>query len=429
MTRYTDELASLPATWGLKSLSDIASVFGGSTPSREVSRFWNGNIPWVTPGEVTSLPTPELRHTREQITPEGLSSCGTVVLPAGALIVTTRATLGAVALLTSPTATNQGFKSLVFRSADPRFYYYILGRMRGELERLASGTTFLEISARDFSAIRVPEPPLAEQSAIRGILDAVDQQVQQTEQLVAKLKLVKQGLLHDLLTRGIDDNGELRDPDRHPEQFKDSPLGRIPQEWKAVTLEQVIDPLRPVVYGILMPGQGFPDGVPVVKVKDIYGGQINTAELLLTSPAIDHEYRRSRLCEGDLLFTIRGTVGRTAFVPPELAGANITQDTARLAIKGACPPFVQSYLDMPKPRRFVENHTIGVAVRGINLRDVRKIPVAHPPLREAAAIATRISTADKVIRQERVRTSKLRLLKQALMDDLLTGRIRVTPLL
>ncbi len=75
----------------------------------------------------------------------------------------------------------------------------------------------------------MPLPPLPEQRRIAEILDTLDEAIRKTEQVIAKLQQMKQGLLHDLLTRGIDDNGELRDPERHPEQFKDSPLGRIPR--------------------------------------------------------------------------------------------------------------------------------------------------------------------------------------------------------
>ena len=82
-------------------------------------------------------------------------------------------------------------------------------------------------------------PPLPEQRRIAEILDTLDEAIRKTEQVIAKLQQMKQGLLHDILTRGIDDNGELRDPDRHPEQFKDSPLGRIPRGWEVRPLKDL----------------------------------------------------------------------------------------------------------------------------------------------------------------------------------------------
>jgi type I restriction enzyme S subunit len=178
-----------------------------------------------------------------------------------------------------------------------------------------------------------------------------------------------------------------------------------------------------------MPGYGFPGGVPVVKVKDIIDGQILTEQLLLTDPRIDLEYRRSRLKGGDLLFSIRGSVGRMAIVPPKLEEANITQDTARLAIKGLDPRFVAAYLDTEAPKRFVANHTIGVAVQGVNLRDVRRIPIVKPTGGEDILIADLIAELQKRLSLEIVELDKLRLQKSALMDDLLTGRVPVTQLL
>ena len=97
--------------------------------------------------------------------------------------------------------------------------------------------TFLgHLSGAKLAQFPLPTPRLPEQRQIAAILDTIDDAIRKTEQIIAKLKQVKRGLLHDLLTRGIDDNGELRDPERHPEQFKDSPLGRIPKEWEITTL-------------------------------------------------------------------------------------------------------------------------------------------------------------------------------------------------
>jgi len=93
------------------------------------------------------------------------------------------------------------------------------------------------------------------------------------------------------------------------------------------TLDDLVEPDRPITYGILKPGTGFPGGVPVIKVKDYPDDRIVENGLLLTDPEIDKEYRRSRLRKGDLLISIRGTIGRLAFVPSGLSGANITQDT------------------------------------------------------------------------------------------------------
>jgi len=295
-----------------------------------------------------------------------------------------------------------------------------------DIRRYIAGGTRSKLTQKELRSIEIDTPPLPEQCRIAEILDTLDEAIRKTEQVIAKLQQVKQGLLHDLLTRGIDGHGELRDPERHPEQFKDSPLGRIPRGWGLSQLNDVVDLRRPVVYGILMPGKGVTNGVPVVKVKNIKNGVVEEDDLLLTSRAIDQEYRRSRLRAGDLLFTIRGTVGRMAFVPESLNGANITQDTARLAIKGAEPGFVRQYLAMPGPQGFIETNTIGQAVKGINLRELRRVPLAVPRLHEQRELGERLALADERVSLEGQQIEKLRTLKQGLMDDLLTGRVRVS---
>jgi type I restriction enzyme, S subunit len=298
-------------------------------------------------------------------------------------------------------------------------------------EELATKNAQPLITQTNLAALVASLPTdLSEQRQIAELLDTLDTTIRQTEAIIEKLKHVKQGLLHDLLTRGIDANGELRPPQSQaPHLYKDSPLGWIPIEWGAKILDDLVDQRRPIAYGILMPGRGHEGGVPVVKVKDIYDGAVHLHNLLLTSPEIDREYKRSRLKTGDLLFTIRGSVGRTAFIPPQLENANITQDTARIGIVGLDARFVREYLTMAVPIGFIETHTLGVAVQGINLGDVRRIPMGVPPAEEATRIANMLDACSNRMACETLHAQKLRAAKSGLMDDLLTGRVRVTPLL
>src|SRR5690625_5192544 len=119
-------------------------------------------------------------------------------------------------------------------SLDQGYLYHWLQPKLDEIHRRTPQTTVRHLSIKDVRAIELPNFPLPEQRRIARVLDTVDAAIRQTEAVIAKLKQVKAGLLHDLLTRGLDENGELRDPVRHPEQFKDSPLGRVPKEWEVV---------------------------------------------------------------------------------------------------------------------------------------------------------------------------------------------------
>lgn len=128
-----------------------------------------------------------------------------------------------------------------------------------------------------------------------------------------------------------------------------------------------------------MPGPHQPNGVKYVRVVDMKDGGIELSGIRSTTETISNQYKRSLLKPGDLLMSIRGHVGRLAIVPHELGGANITQDTARLAIHGVSPLFVQECLRTEGFQRWMAKHTKGVAVQGINLGDVKVMPIVLPP--------------------------------------------------
>ena len=144
-------------------------------------------------------------------------------------------------------------------------------------------------------------------------------------------------------------------------------------------LDELVENDRPICYGILMPGEEVPNGIPVVKVKDYPDGTIETKNLIHTSKDIDNEYRRSRLKAGDLLISIRGSVGRIAEVPDCLSDANITQDTARLSIKPAFNrQYIRMVLESEPMQDEMRKNTRGVAIKGINIGFLRQLmlPVA-----------------------------------------------------
>lgn len=181
-----------------------------------------------------------------------------------------------------------------------------------------------------------------------------------------------------------------------------------PRGFEIEPLEDLIQPERPISYGILMPGPDVPGGVPYIRVTDIQDGQVMTGLVRRTTREIDHAYRRSKLKAGDLLLSIRGHVGRMAIVPECLDGANITQDTARLATVGTVEPrYLMWCLSSFGMQRRMDGLTRGAAVQGINLRDVKELPIPEPPLplqQKFAAVVERV---------DRLRTVQREALRQA----------------
>lgn len=311
---------------------------------------------------------------------------------------------------------------------EPEYFYYAAKRWEAYLKSQTSGSGIPHVDKEVLGKLEILQLAPGEQRLVADVLAKIDRAIEQTEAIIAKQQRVKTGLMQDLLTKGIDEHGNIRSEATH--EFKDSPLGRIPVEWEAKLLDDCVRPDAPICYGILMPGTGVDDGVPVIKVKDIFGGVICLDNILLTDPRIDAAYKRSRLRQGDLLVTIRGTTGRVAVVPAVLDRGNITQDTARIRLKEEyLPSFMFYVLQSEKVQSQVDLQTLGQAVKGINIADVRKLRVPTPHPDEQLRIC-RILDGVNTDWQTNIRCKdKLNLQKIGLMRDLLTGKVRVTNLL
>ena len=166
----------VPEGWSSVVVDDLAHVVGGATPSRTDLGYWaGGTIPWFTPSDITSQSQKWVEDGAERITPRALNECACTLLPAGTVLYTSRATIGAKAIAKVPVTTNQGFASFIPKDGvDGEFLYYFLEHLNPVFLRLAAGTTFLEISKRDMRRVRCALPPHDEQIAIAKVLGVID---------------------------------------------------------------------------------------------------------------------------------------------------------------------------------------------------------------------------------------------------------------
>lgn len=275
------------------------------------------------------------------------------------------------------------------------------------------------IGFESLAKLRIRMPSLAIQHKIVEVVSGINEVIKATRAVIEQTRRLKSALLQELLTKGL--------PGRHKKFITHHKLGRVPADWTQKTLNDVVDRDRPVCYGILMPGRGHPGGVPVVKVKDLVDGRIDESDILLTSPELDEEFRRSRLRTGDILLSIRGTTGRVAIVPATLNNANITQDTARLSVADDDVRDFLYYLLQSFPlQQQIQHHTIGQAVKGINIEEVRKLPVALPGKEELHQIVGLFHAVEERLQHDSARLDQLQRTKSALSQGLLTGKIPVS---
>ncbi|WP_024303216.1 restriction endonuclease subunit S [Pseudogulbenkiania sp. MAI-1] len=390
----------------------------------DLSSVENGFINWGAVDETTYGTAP--------------SRARRVVQPLDVLFGTVRPNLKSHGLINvrdyGPLVASTGFS--VIRAKDgishPVYLFHSLmsGAVGAQAERDAVGSSYPAVNDADVRRFQIFLPPYGEQETIAKILDTLDTAIHETEAIIAKLKAVKQGLLHDLLTRGIDANGELRPPQPEaPHLYKQSPLGWIPKEWEVAQAESVCDAV------IDCKNRTPPiteSGHPVVRTSNVRDGRFVYEGLAFTDKA---SYRiwtqRGRPRPGDVLITREAPVGEVCLVPANMQDACLGQ---RMMMYQPNPAqlrntFMLVALISQPVQRILIDKAGGSTVGHVRVGDIRSLEIPIPPLPEQELIAERYQTAANRLNAEERSLAKLNGSKAGLMDDLLTGRVRVTPLL
>lgn len=199
-------LPGFTGEWEVKRLTELAEIRSGGTPSTTEPRFWDGDVPWCTPTDITALNGHKfLSETSRMITQLGLKASSAEMIPAHSIVMTSRATIGECAINTVPVSTNQGFKNFIpFDTTDAEFLYYLLTTQKQGFMSLCSGSTFLEIGKTQLAAYEVRLPAKkAEQTAIAEVLADMDAELAALEQRRAKTRALKQAMMQELLTGRI----------------------------------------------------------------------------------------------------------------------------------------------------------------------------------------------------------------------------------
>ena len=310
---------------------------------------------------------------------------------------------------------------------DDAYFFYALKQWEPYLKGQTSGSGIPHIDKEIFGNLTITEFDLREQSKIAEVLSTVNRAIEQTEALITKHQRIKTGLMQDLLTRGIDEHGNLRSEQTH--EFKDSPLGRIPVEWDVKALDEIVD--ESITYGIVQAGPHVDGGVPYIRTGDMRGDEINVEKLLRTAPQVAKSYKRSAVWVGDIVFALRATVGKVLPVTVELDGANLTQGTAKISPKKSIDSdFLLWAMRTSQVQNAIRLEQKGTTFMEITLGDLRSIRLALPKKKdEQSLIAEKLNRHDRLRRDYAKQRDKLVSLKRGLMQDLLTGNRRVTALL
>ncbi len=309
--------------WKPHKLSEIGSVVGGATPSTTVDAYYNGDIPWLTPKDLSDFHERYIERGERNITKSGLNSCSAQLLPAGSVLFSSRAPIGYVAIAKNPIATNQGFKSIIPNpeKVDSLFLYYLLRYNKDNIEAMGSGTTFKEVSGATMKNIEVYLPEdLDEQRRIAGILGSLDDKIELNRRINANLEAQAQALFRSWFV----DFEPFRDG-----PFVDSELGKIPQGWKVGTINEIIQ----ILSGYAFKSDTFTEAGPyrLITIKNVQDGSLNIDGAAYLSEIPDKMPQHCYLAIGDILLSLTGNVGRVCIVDRD--GLLLNQRVAKLQPK------------------------------------------------------------------------------------------------
>jgi type I restriction enzyme S subunit len=346
----------------------------------------------------------------------------------GDVIMSICATIGEPVIVDMDACIHDGF--VVF----DRFEYSLYGQFLLHLLRKiapefkASGQTGTQANLNtgivSGKVVTIPRDT-TEQSHIAAVLDTVDEAIAKTEAVIAKLGQVRAGLLHDLLTHGLDENGQLRDPIAHPEQFEDSPLGRIPCEWRVFALCDVAEKVQD---GTHFSPKTTSGPRRYLTSKNIRFGFLDLNDCGWISEAEHQEiFRRCDVRKNDILLTKDGVNTGNASLNTLDEEFSLLSSVALIRCRAGLShhEFFLNYLLSPTGQKRLKDLMSGNAITRLTLQKIKNFTVPLPPFEEQIWIAERLEECRSSIESTEHEMVKLQQLKSGLMTDLLTGRIRV----
>ena len=391
---------NLPDHWKLARLGEVTEIIKGGTPNRSVERYFQGDIAWAIPSDITALDSALYIHdTASHISKEGLSKSAAKPLPSGTVLLTSRATIGETAISTVPMATNQGFANFICKDMLSNIYLaYYLRYVKQKLIALASGSTFKEITKGTLLRVEIPLPPFPEQRAIAHVLQTI-QEAKATRQREIALERERKAVLMDsLFSQGT--KGEPR---------KQTEIGEIPESWEVVRLEDVCT----FTTGKLNSEKAVEDGqYPFFTCSQ--------ETFKIDSYSFDQE-----------ALLLSGNNARGIFSVKYYKGKfDAYQRTYVITIKDTKQLSYQYFLyDLSLKLELLRKQSIGATTKYLTASIIRNLGLTCPPLSEQHTISSVLWSCDEKIATLEREVELMDELFHATLDELMTGRRSAVPLI
>jgi len=420
------EVGVIPDDWTIETLGELGKWLSGGTPSMSEKTYWDGSIPWVSPKD---MKVARLHDASDHVSEKALTN-GTRLAPQNALLMVVRGMILAhsfpVARAERALAFNQDIKALVVRdSIDSDYLLWWLQAHKSALLSITTESTHgtRRLPSETLFAQKIALPSLSEQKSIAEVLSNADALIEILEQLIAKKRLLKKGVMQKLLTG----RRRLRGFANATIGYKQTEVGVIPEDWAVTPMAELFT----FQNGVNADKAAYGKGIPFINVLEVITHSTLTETKIPGRISLSPQASSAfRVQTGDLLFN------RTSETQEEVGLASVYTDNREVVFggfvirarprDGSLDPMFSSYaLRSSAIRRQIVSRGQGAVRANIGQQELSKVQVFVPSLPEQEAIAAILSAMDAEIALLEAQLAKYRQLKQGMMQKLLTGRIRL----
>ena len=422
-------LGKIPSNWSVIPLKRYFSIINGSTPKAGNDNFWNGDIIWITPSDLSKLTSFDIINSTRKITKSGLASCGTSIVPINSIILSCRAPIGSIGLAKVELCTNQGCKSLVpFQDSSSYFYAYVLSICTEELNAKGKGTTFLELSNDELGYFSLPKPTIKEQRNIVIFLDyetyKIDTLIKQQQQLIKLLEEKRQAVISHAVTKGLNPNVSMKDSGV-------AWLGAVNNNCEVLPIKYIVS--TPVTDGPHETPKFLDEGIPFISAEAIDNGHINFEKIRGYISFNEHKkYSKKYKPQKEDIYIVKSgaTTGKIAKVNTD-KDFNIWSPLAaiRCCSTKIISDFAYFYFQSKEFQTAIELNWSYGTQQNIGMAVIQNLKINIPKIREQKQIIDFLNKETSSLNQLIVKANKvIALLKErrkALISAAVTGKIDV----
>lgn len=424
-------IGEIPKGWSCEPIKYLASIIQGSTPDTSDWNNWSDDpdgIIWVTPADMADDGL--LSDSTRRVSKRGYESCGTTLLPLGSTVISTRAPIGKVNFTTVPLCTNQGCKSLITNGMDSEYLYWAVLASKSELVRAGRGTTFMELSAAGLGGIYVPVPPSNQQRAISKVLKTrvtqLDKAIDAITRQLDVLGGYRKSLIQETVTRGLDPDATMR-----PSGI--DWIGDIPAHWQTDKLRYICSRIFDGPFGSNLTGDDYSDeGVRVVRLENLKYLEFDDSKKSYVSEEKYRSLSANTVYPSDLIMATFVQDEMDVCILPGYIGYAVNKsDCVGIRLLGSIAnrDYFHYFLSTDFVWQYLRSMLHGATRSRVNTNQIKQIPVLLPPLDEQRAIAAHLdakaSTIDRIAAVKRMQLDNLRVQRQSIIYEYVTGKRRV----